>query len=99
MFRYHLIIVSVIVVSGCFKKDTSKAVDTEVLDSPSVIVPTASSDVPKRSLTPTLEPDKLEQGSDKDTSKRVQNPALREEARLEAMKELKKARGQEAAHK
>lgn len=94
-----MVIVGVIVMSGCFQKDTPKAVDTEAMDSPGVSVPAPVPDVAKRSLTPALEPDKPRQASNKDTLERVQNPALREEARLEAMKELKKARGQEAAHK
>ena len=86
-------------VSGCFQRDTPKAVDTEAMDSSGLSVPSQLPDVPKRSLRPTLEPDKPGQASNKGASERVQNPASREEARLEAMKELKKARGQEAAHK
>lgn len=105
MYKYSLVIVGMLLLSGCFPKESPRPVAAEVTARPGIAAPALAPvpDVPLPSPTPKVEPDQSGQGQvpapDQGASERVQTPALRDAARQRAMQELEKVRGQQAPKK
>lgn len=100
MFKYSLVIAGMLLLSGCFQKESPKPAAAEVTDPPGTPTPALGPEVPSRPATPEVEPGPSEAPQvptpDHGVPERAQTPALREAARQRAMQELEKARGQQA---